>query len=150
MAACEGNNVIPNTARVSRGDDLLPTIERSGGSALDWFYHEMRVTYAYQIKLRDRGTYGFLLPKENIVPVGKEILGAVRYLGEFLREGYPKALQTGEHGGEAIEEDQDAEVTLKIIEGDGGDDHQVISEDMVQDVYEMDARRLDLRRRRRR
>jgi len=44
----------------------------------------MRVRYSYQIKLRDTGSYGFLLPKENIVPTGEEAFNAVKYFGDFL------------------------------------------------------------------
>lgn len=60
------------------------TIEANGGSAIDWFYHELGAHYSYQIKLRDTGGYGFLLPPEEIIPTGEEILHALRYLGDFL------------------------------------------------------------------
>ncbi|ORY15212.1 hypothetical protein BCR34DRAFT_478283 [Clohesyomyces aquaticus] len=80
-SACEGNVA---TSKNGKGRKILPRIESSGGSLLDWFYHELRVKYAYQIKLRDTGSYGFLLPKENIVPTGKELLDAVLYLGRFM------------------------------------------------------------------
>ncbi len=72
-SACEG--AVPGG--ISR-------METGGGSAIDWFYHEMGVRYSYQIKLRDTGSYGFLLPKENIVPTGEEAFNAVKYFGDFL------------------------------------------------------------------
>ena len=87
MPACEGNFAFDRAGKRT----TLPQIESQGGSALDWFYHDMGVRYSYQIKLRDRGTYGFLLPKENIVPTGREILEAVLYFGQFLQEMYDTA-----------------------------------------------------------
>lgn len=82
-SACEGN-VFAMQGGKSR--KILPRMETGGGSALDYFYHELRARYAYQIKLRDTGSYGFLLPKENIVPTGKEVLDAVYFLGRYLTE----------------------------------------------------------------
>lgn len=67
--ACEGN---------------VAFFETGGGSALDWFYNELKIKFAYQVKLRDRGTYGFLLPREHIVPSGREMLEAVMFLGRHL------------------------------------------------------------------
>ncbi|KAF2819300.1 hypothetical protein CC86DRAFT_375160 [Ophiobolus disseminans] len=78
-SACEGN-----VAMVNNKKTRFRRIESSGGSALDWFYHELKVKYSYQIKLRDTGSYGFLLPKESIIPTGEEVLDAVLYLGRFM------------------------------------------------------------------
>ncbi|KAH7309431.1 hypothetical protein B0I35DRAFT_453199 [Stachybotrys elegans] len=58
--------------------------ETGGGSAIDWFYHEMGAHYSYQIKLRDTGAYGFLLPKEYIIPTGEEMVNAIKYFGDYL------------------------------------------------------------------
>jgi extracellular matrix protein 14 len=81
-SACEGNVAFSKNKKT-----VLPRIESSGGSALDWFYHELKVRYAYQIKLRDTGSYGFLLPKDSIVPTGEEMLDAVLYFGRFMLGG---------------------------------------------------------------
>ncbi|KAH9866533.1 putative metallocarboxypeptidase ecm14 [Plenodomus biglobosus] len=78
-SACEGNVAFTNKKKT-----VLPRIESSGGSALDFFYHELRIKYSFQIKLRDTGSYGFLLPKENIVPTGEEVLDAILYFGRFM------------------------------------------------------------------
>ena len=80
-SACEGSVTVKKNRK---DEDIWPMIETAGGSALDWFYHEMHVRHALQIKLRDTGSYGFLLPKKHIVPTGKEAYSAVFYLGKYL------------------------------------------------------------------
>jgi extracellular matrix protein 14 len=78
-SACEGA-----VASRSKGGMGASRMETGGGSAIDWFYHEIRVRYSYQIKLRDTGSYGFLLPGENIIPTGEEAFNALKYFGDFL------------------------------------------------------------------
>ena len=51
--------------------------------ALDFMYHH-RAHWAFQLKLRDTGNHGFLLPPENIKPVGKETYAALKYFCDFL------------------------------------------------------------------
>ncbi|KAJ0117662.1 zinc carboxypeptidase [Diaporthe amygdali] len=75
--ACRGAVTDSNTEKALR-------IEPTGGSAIDWFYHELGAHYSYQIKLRDTGSYGFLLPSDQIIPTGEEILQSIKYLGDFL------------------------------------------------------------------
>lgn len=98
-SACEGA-----VAGVYSDSDSYPRVEAGGGAAIDWFYRmstplqqhnfaaqpanhatdELKARYSYQIKLRDTGSYGFLLPKENIIPTGEEMLNALKYFGDFL------------------------------------------------------------------
>lgn len=132
-SACEGNVMVSHSHN-GRGDKkkhrtVFPRIESSGGSALDWFYHELKVKYSYQIKLRDTGSYGFLLPKENIVPTGEEMLDAVLYFGRFMlgevglgvdetayKEGGERNVV---EGGEEEEEREEGWVVVEKGDGDG-------------------------------
>ena len=81
-SACEGS-VVTNK-KGQKEYELWPSIEATGGSGLDWMHHEMNVTYAFAFRLRDTGSYGFLLPSKNIVPTGKEVFAAVTYFGKYL------------------------------------------------------------------
>jgi extracellular matrix protein 14 len=96
-SACEGS-ISLDGKRVPDRKVKFPRglVELQGGSALDYFYHELRVKYSYQIKLRDTGSYGFLLPREHIVPTGNEALEAVLGLGRWL---------LGNHGIEKFNEE---------------------------------------------
>ncbi|KAK6403732.1 putative metallocarboxypeptidase ecm14, partial [Oleoguttula sp. CCFEE 5521] len=115
LPACEGNTIA--AADSKRDKTLLPQLENAGGSMLDYFYHELRVRYAYQFKLRDRGTYGFLLPKEQILPVGREVLEAVLYLGGFLQESLGMKVKVTEDG-ESSDEPEASDGAVPLKEGE--------------------------------
>jgi hypothetical protein len=51
---------------------FLPSDIASGGSA-DWALGAAGVPYSYSVELRDTGRYGFLLPRELILPTAEEI-----------------------------------------------------------------------------
>lgn len=76
-SACEATSNANTVSKANEG-------ESAGGSAIDWFYHEMSAHFSYQIKLRDTGSYGFLLPREQIIPSGEEIFDALKYVGDYL------------------------------------------------------------------
>lgn len=62
-----------------RSGELYPAM----GSMDDWFYLAAGVM-GMTIELRDRGTYGFMLPASQIVPTGEELLEAILALSENL------------------------------------------------------------------
>lgn len=107
-SACEGSIATASGAatkpsNVKAQKAHWPRMETGGGSALDWMYHEMNVRHSFQLKLRDKGSYGFLLPSENIVPTGKETFRAVQHFAQFL------------NGNRGIEEGDDAAVSDDAI-----------------------------------
>lgn len=81
-SACEGSVAVDKELRGQRM--FWPRVEPTGGTALDWMYHEMGVKYSYQIKLRDTGTSGFLLSPKAIKPTGEEVFSALTYFGNYL------------------------------------------------------------------
>lgn len=57
--------------------------ELGSGTGLDFMYHN-KAYWAYQLKLRDSGNHGFLLPPKFIEPVGMEVFAGMRYFCEFI------------------------------------------------------------------
>ena len=40
---------------------------------MDWALGEAQIPYSYSVELRDTGRYGFLLPRELILPTALEM-----------------------------------------------------------------------------
>lgn len=140
-SACEG--AVSSTDR--KAGEPWARMETAGGSAIDWFYHELNVRYSFQIKLRDTGSYGFLLPKENIVPTGEESFNALKYFGDFL---------LGNKGIESISADEEQNPVSYESERPESDSVGVFYEDLVpEEEFEqefLDDFDWELKRRRRR
>jgi len=49
----------------------------TSGTSVDWAYDEFGIRLAYTLELRDQGTYGFVLPADQIIPNGLEILDGI-------------------------------------------------------------------------
>lgn len=77
----KGKHYEVQAACKDRGTDIIPGL--GAGSALDYMYH-IRARWAFQFKLRDTGTHGFLIPARSIVPVGKEIYAGIKYFCQFI------------------------------------------------------------------
>lgn len=146
--ACEGNVAVSNN-----GDrKLFPRFESGGGSALDWFYHELGVRHAYQIKLRDRGSYGFLLPKEHIVPTGKEMLDAVMHFGKYVSGQFKILDEEGEDESESENETNEVPASMEEAEPRDVDSFSAVREQEQEPLQTEDDERetmWELRRRRR-
>jgi len=48
----------------------------STGASDDWAKGAARIKYTYTIELRDRGSFGFILPVQYILPTAREALAA--------------------------------------------------------------------------
>ncbi|KAL5351293.1 putative metallocarboxypeptidase ecm14 [Pseudogymnoascus australis] len=134
-SACEGS-VVARKGKGKKGNkkagEKQVRMESGGGSAIDWFYHEMKVRYTYQLKLRDTGSYGFLLPGEQIVPTGEEAFNAVKYFGDFLMGN--KGIERMD--GVDVEEEEEGDGMEVVEESEGGGDGSV--EVGVEDVEPVD------------
>ena len=146
ISACEGSVPFKSCSHSSstQGQQARwPRMETGGGSALDWMYHEIDVRHSFQLKLRDTGSYGFLLPSENIVPTGKEIFKAVEYFAQFL---------SGNKGIE-IEDNDDAPIKDPILshpaKAEEGDEWSFVDVADQRQLFYTKDKSSELRRRRR-
>lgn len=57
---------------------------RFTGSSDDWAKAVAGIKYAYTVELRDKGTYGFLLPAAQILPTARETFAAVKTVAKSM------------------------------------------------------------------
>lgn len=63
---------------------MCELLTETGGSAIDWTYSTARIKWSFSFELRDGGTYGFLLPADQIIPSGQETGQALIYMLRFI------------------------------------------------------------------
>ena len=56
----------------------------ASGGALDWVYAKAGIKYSYTPELRDQGTFGFILPPNQIIPSGQETFEAINVMAEAI------------------------------------------------------------------
>nr|XP_054773472.1 carboxypeptidase B-like [Lytechinus pictus] len=79
---------------VFQSGSSIELLNEAAGSSKDWGYVPYDETskfrgglgakYSYTVELRDKGTYGFLLPEDQIQPVGEEMYAGVRAIGDYI------------------------------------------------------------------
>ena len=52
-------------------------LDPASGAADDWYKGVLGSRFAFTVELRDTGRYGFVLPKEQIIPSGEELWAAM-------------------------------------------------------------------------
>lgn len=61
----------------------------STGTSIDWAYNDAGIKLSYTYEFRDNGTYGFILPADQIRPNAFEVLDSlVALIDESERLGY--------------------------------------------------------------
>ena len=87
---------------------------------MDWAKAVAGIKYSFTLELRDRGAYGFLLPKSQIQGVGEEVLdgivAAVLEMGK--QEGDDLWTNVEEEDDEEEEVDDSGEIGEGDIEGE--------------------------------
>ncbi|XP_060805043.1 zinc carboxypeptidase A 1 [Amyelois transitella] len=77
--------------------NIAEAIYFATGTSLDWVKEHLNVPLAYCYELRDRGTYGHLLPADQILPSGEETMDSVlELIYQARRFGYLDDLQNSD------------------------------------------------------
>ena len=65
-------------------DILQPT----PGTISDWVYGEAGIPYSFIMELRDIGGHGFILPPDQIIPIGEEVMAFHVSIAEQMIKEY--------------------------------------------------------------
>lgn len=60
----------------------------SSGTTTDWTYEVAKVVQSHTYELRDTGTYGFLLPADQIIPNGEEYLAGLKAMKDYVMNNF--------------------------------------------------------------
>ena len=55
--------------------------DAAAGGSYDWVKGVAGIKYSYALELRDNGTYGFMLPQEQVIPTAEEVWAALEAIG---------------------------------------------------------------------
>ena len=58
--------------------------DAAAGGADDWAHGVAKIPYVYTVELRDTGRYGFMLPKDQILPTAEEFFDGLKHLASDL------------------------------------------------------------------
>ncbi|XP_035409234.1 carboxypeptidase B2 [Cygnus atratus] len=75
--------IMRTTKKIYKLGTGAQTIYLAPGGSDDWAY-DLGIKYSFTIELRDTGTYGFLLPPEEIRPTCLEALSAVKEIAQHV------------------------------------------------------------------
>lgn len=59
---------------------ICSTIYKATGNSVDYAQDVVGAEYVFTAELRDTGSYGFVLPANQIIPSGEEAYAGVKYL----------------------------------------------------------------------
>jgi len=66
----------------------VPATDVVSGAAKDWAYGVKKIPFTCTVELRDKGTFGFFLPSNQITEVGLEVTaGLIALVDKAAEEG---------------------------------------------------------------
>merc|ERR1712071_354630 len=66
------------------------TLYPAAGGSDDWAYDHAGMDLVYTIELRDTGTYGFILPEDQILPTAQESMAGMKVMAKYVMKNRGK------------------------------------------------------------